>query len=143
MVPASLEAIVVTRPQPSAEQAQGLCLDKGYDYDAEVRQILEEWGYTAHIWARGEEARDKAHLPGCRARRWVVKRTHSWLNRCCISRVPSSLPCRRAFRIGSSSIRGTLQLRLDHSTGSSTSFSMRRFRSAYCCTRIPERERRT
>ena len=64
----------------SVEQTQGLCLDKGYDYP-EVREILEQWGYTAHIRTRGEEARDKACMPGYRARRWVVERTHAWMNR--------------------------------------------------------------
>ena len=38
------------------ERPQGMCLDKGYDYD-EVRAILGEFGFTAHIRARGEEAR--------------------------------------------------------------------------------------
>jgi hypothetical protein len=33
-----------------------MCLDKGYDYD-EVRDILREFGFTAHIRPRGEEAR--------------------------------------------------------------------------------------
>lgn len=80
MTRATLESIVVARPQPTVEQAQGLCLDKGYDY-AEVRVILEHWGYTAHILSRGEEAQAKAHTPGYRTRRWVVERTHSWMNR--------------------------------------------------------------
>ena len=39
------------------------------------------WGYTAHIRSRGEEKLEKAAIPGYRARRWVVERTHSWLNR--------------------------------------------------------------
>ena len=76
----TLQAIIVERPEPSEEQPQHLCLDAGYDYD-EVRLLLEQWGYTAHIRPRGEEARDKARIPGYRARRWVVERTHSWLNR--------------------------------------------------------------
>jgi hypothetical protein len=37
--------------------------------------------YTPHIRARGEEIRFKARTPACRARRWVVEATHSWLNR--------------------------------------------------------------
>ena len=59
---------------------QGMCLDKGYDYD-EVREILKEFGYTAHIRARGEEAQDIKKHTGQKARRWVVERTHSWMNR--------------------------------------------------------------
>ncbi len=57
---------------------QGLCLDAGYDY-AEVRQVAQAFGYTTHIRPRGEEAAAKA--AGKKARRWVVERTHSWLNR--------------------------------------------------------------
>lgn len=61
-----------------AEVEQHLCLDAGYDY-AEVRQIVAAHGYTAHIRGRGEEK--KAKEAGKKARRWVVERTHSWLNR--------------------------------------------------------------
>ena len=41
LVRATVEAIPVERPAPTPEQPQGLCLDKGYDYD-EVRQITPE-----------------------------------------------------------------------------------------------------
>ncbi len=34
-----------------------------------------------HIKQRREEARLKRSEPGYKARRWVVERTHSWLNR--------------------------------------------------------------
>lgn len=37
-------------------------------------------GFTAHLHRRGEEQRDIREL-GYRARRWVVERTHGWLNR--------------------------------------------------------------
>jgi putative transposase len=77
---ATIESIVVARPEPTAEQPQGMCLDKGYDYQ-EVRQTLEEFGFTAHIRARGEEAKEIAQEAGKKARRWVVERSHSWLNR--------------------------------------------------------------
>jgi len=80
LVEATLENLVVERPEPTEEKPQNMCLDKGYDYD-EVREIIETWGYTAHIRARGEEAQEKREVPGYRARRWVVERTHSWLNR--------------------------------------------------------------
>ena len=76
----TIESIVVERPKASAEEPQGMCLDKGYDYD-EVREILGEFGFTAHIRARGEEAREVAREAGKRARRWVVERSHSWMNR--------------------------------------------------------------
>ena len=70
----------VARPEPSARGPQGLCLDKGYDYD-EVRALVEEFGFTAHIKARGEEAQALKRQAGYKARRWVVERTHSWMNR--------------------------------------------------------------
>jgi putative transposase len=60
-----------------------MCMDKGYDYD-ETRELLEEFGFTAHIRARGEEAEALKKLKkeaGYKARRWVVERTHSWMNR--------------------------------------------------------------
>ncbi len=80
MVRPTLESMVAERPEPTEEQPQGMCLDKGYDYD-EVREILEEFGFTAHIKARGEEAKEVKAEAGKRARRWVVERSHSWMNR--------------------------------------------------------------
>jgi putative transposase len=68
------------RPEPSPDQPHGLCLDKGYDYD-EVRAIAEEFRFTTHIRARGEEAQALKRQAGEKARRWVVERTHSWMNR--------------------------------------------------------------
>jgi putative transposase len=81
LVRATIESLVAERPEPTEDEPQGMCLDKGYDYD-EVRQILEEFGFTAHIKARGEEAKELKAEAGKRARRWVVERSHSWLNRC-------------------------------------------------------------
>ena len=80
LVRATIENIVVKRPEPSPEQPQGMCMDKGYDY-REVRDILAEFGFTAHIRSRGEEAKELAQEASKRARRWVVERTHSWMNR--------------------------------------------------------------
>ncbi len=78
----TLESIPVERPDPAAEGEQGLCLDKGYGYDYdEVRDIANEFGFTAHIRARGEEAQELAREAGKKARRWVVERSHSWMNR--------------------------------------------------------------
>ena len=73
---ATLESIPVDRPKPTKRSPQGLCLDKGYDYD-DVRDLAREFGYTAHIRARGEEAQAIKQEAGFKARRWVVERTHS------------------------------------------------------------------
>ena len=80
LVRPTIENIVVERPTPNDAQPQGMCLDKGYDY-AEVRAILQEFGFTAHIRSRGEEAKVIVREAGQRARRWVVERSHSWMNR--------------------------------------------------------------
>ena len=50
----TIASIPVDRPRPGAGAPQGMCLDKGYDYD-EVRELLAEFGFTAHIRSRGEE----------------------------------------------------------------------------------------
>lgn len=78
---ATIEAIVVERPEPTPEAAQNLCLDKGYD-NATGHETVAKHGYTADIRRIGEEQhlpRDKRqHKP----RRWVVERTLSWLSKC-------------------------------------------------------------
>ncbi len=80
LVKATLESIPLKRPKATKKACQGLCLDKGYDYDS-VRDLVKEFGYTAHIKARGEEAQAIKRQAGFKARRWVVERTHSWMNR--------------------------------------------------------------
>lgn len=76
----TLEAIMVDRPKPTRQKPQGLCLDKGYDYD-EIRDLAEEFKFTLHLRTRGREAQEIKRKTGRKARRWVVERTHSWLNR--------------------------------------------------------------
>ena len=76
----TIESMAVERPDATPDAPQGLCLDKGYDYD-EVRDLLDEFGFTAHIRAQGEEAQALKHEAGFKARQWVVERTHSWMNR--------------------------------------------------------------
>lgn len=80
LVRETFEDIQVERPIPSQTKKQGMCLDKGYDYD-EVRDLVAEFKFTAHIRARGEEAQAIKKEAGFKARRWVVERTHSWMNR--------------------------------------------------------------
>jgi putative transposase len=76
----TLESVPVARPIPSEDHPQGLCLDKGYDYDA-CRELALAGRFRPHIRGRGEEIELKAHHPDWRARRWVVEACHSWLNR--------------------------------------------------------------
>lgn len=77
----TLDSIPIERPVPRKWRPQGLCLDKGYDY-REVDALVAEFGYTGHIARRGqrEQATVKRNARK-KARRWVVERTHSWVNR--------------------------------------------------------------
>ena len=76
----TLDAIVVERPVPTAQEPQHLCLDKGYD-NPYGRQAALDHGYTPHIRKIGEEkqARSDRQFP---PRRWVVERTLAWLGKC-------------------------------------------------------------
>ena len=78
LVGATVDSLPAPRPLPTRENPQGLCLDKGYDYD-EVRRTVEKFGFTAHIRSRGEEARAIKKEAGFKARRWVVERPHPQL----------------------------------------------------------------
>ncbi len=80
LVEPTLAALQRHRPRSTSALQQGLCLDKGYDFE-EVRALVAEFGSTAHIRTRGEEAGAIKAQAGFRARRWVVERTHSWMNR--------------------------------------------------------------
>jgi putative transposase len=72
MARATIASIAAERPDPTPDAPQGLCLDKGYDYD-EVRDLLDEFGFTAHIRARWKQPRR------CRRRR-VSKPGGGWWN---------------------------------------------------------------
>lgn len=80
MVEETLAGIPVERPEPTPEEPQGLCLDLGYAYD-EVREIAEEFHFTTHLPPDKREAQKVKRKAGHKARRWVVERTHSWMNR--------------------------------------------------------------
>lgn len=85
---ATLDGLVVARPAPEGEEdsleQQHMCLDAAYDSEP-VRQELEGRSYEPHISPAEEKKRNERKQarqhPGGRARRWVVERTHSWLNR--------------------------------------------------------------
>jgi putative transposase len=80
MVRETLESMPVKRPAPTPATPQGRCLDKGDD-DDEVRDLRADCGFTAHIRARGEEAKALEQDAGVWARRWVVERTQRWRHR--------------------------------------------------------------
>lgn len=76
----TISGVPIPRPDPTPEAPQGVCLDKAYDH-AFIRELLDGLKLTPHIRSRGEEARQLREDLGHRARRWVVERIHSWINR--------------------------------------------------------------
>lgn len=78
LLAATLESRPLSQPPPSV--TPHLCLDKAYDAQ-DIRAMLRGLGFVPHVKTRGQEAEQKAHHPRYRARRWVVERTHSWMNR--------------------------------------------------------------
>lgn len=81
LLDATLNAVVVERPELTAEAPQHLCLDKGYD-NPSGREAAEAHGYVPHIRKIGEEKLDLQGRKRHPARRWVVERTLSWLSKC-------------------------------------------------------------
>lgn len=77
---ATLEGGPVERPDVAETGKQHICLDKGYDY-AEIDALMEEFDFTAHIARRGEPTQKVKRTVRKKARRWVVERAHSWMNR--------------------------------------------------------------
>ena len=76
----TINNIIIDRPKPTRKNPQGMCLDAGYVGD-EVQELGEQFGFTMHVRPRGEEAQQLKQNILKKARRWVVERTHSWLNR--------------------------------------------------------------
>ena len=80
LIEETLSSIPIERPDVKPYYRQHLCLDKGY-YSDWVYELVEEFEYIPHIRSRGEEVKDLKNHPFKKTRRWVVERTHSWLNR--------------------------------------------------------------
>ena len=80
LLAATLDGVVRARPTPTRRRPQHLCADAGYR-GSPAEKSAQARGYQPLIKRRREEAQAKRTQPGCRARRWVVERTHSWLNR--------------------------------------------------------------
>jgi len=76
---ATLDSLPLRRPRPVPRRPQHLCCDKGFDAEI-IRRGARRRGYRPHIRSRGEEQAEKRRS-GRRARRWVIERTASWINR--------------------------------------------------------------
>lgn len=81
LLKATLEAVVVERPEPREDVLHHLCLDKGYD-NPTGREAVAAHGYVPHIRRIGEEKLDSTGEKRYPARRWVVERTLAWLSKC-------------------------------------------------------------
>ena len=77
LLEATLDAIVVERPQPTEEEPQHLCLDKGYD-NPSGRGAAADHGYREHIRRIGLDASGDA-VSGAPV---GVERTLAWLSKC-------------------------------------------------------------
>ena len=71
----TLDRLVVRRPAVRHH----LCADKGYTGQPAWSAMVQR-RYRPHVPQRGDTA-PRRHHPRGRARRWVVERTLSWLNR--------------------------------------------------------------
>ena len=76
----TLGSLPVERPAVETTGKQHLCLDKGYDY-AEIDELMKTFEFTAHIARRGEATQPIKRSVRKKARRYVVERAHSWMNR--------------------------------------------------------------
>lgn len=80
MLQETLDSIPAACPLAPEGIEHGLWLDKGYDFDV-IHGEVRENGYVPHILPRDAERVLLEKIPGYRARRWPVERTHSWMNR--------------------------------------------------------------
>lgn len=60
LLEATLASTPIARPIPTDERPQGLCLDRGYDYDA-IRELALAQRFEPHFRTRGEELAELTH----------------------------------------------------------------------------------
>ena len=76
LVKPMLDDLKLDRPTSSTARPQGLCMDKGYDYE-DVRTRVAQFAFTAHIRARGEEVQ-KGLVEDVRAAEWREREFAGW-----------------------------------------------------------------
>ena len=72
LLEATIEAIVVDRPEPTPEEPQHLCLDAAFD-NPRGEGAATAAGYIPHIRRIGEEKKSCDKSKGHKPRRWVVE----------------------------------------------------------------------
>jgi len=80
LVRATLDSVPIRRPRPTHKKPQHLFLDNAYTGEP-VQEVVKEFGYTAHVPSPRAQARTIQRQTRRKVRRWVVERTHSWMNR--------------------------------------------------------------
>jgi putative transposase len=81
LLAATLDGVMMARPQPSEEAKQNLCMDKGYAGEPS-QEVAEARGYEVHVPDKVNAKQKRQRKGGRRkARRWVVEVAHSWMNR--------------------------------------------------------------
>ncbi len=78
LVEVTLLELVITSGDSTTRKPK-MILDKGYNYE-EAKEIFRVWGYIPLICSSGKESEEDSEGPGYRAMRWIVERTHAWLN---------------------------------------------------------------
>jgi putative transposase len=81
LLEATIQAVVVERPTPTARRPQHLCLDAAYDNEPS-REVAARYGDTPHIRPAKKDGGPARKRRGAKPRRWVVERTLAWLNKC-------------------------------------------------------------
>jgi len=79
LLEATIEALVLERPEPEPDWAQHRALDAGFDTPTGWEACLDH-DYYPHIAPRRPEDRPPRTDPPHPARRWVVERAHSGLS---------------------------------------------------------------
>jgi putative transposase len=80
LLEATIEAIVVERPEPTEEEPQNLCLDAGYD-NPSGREAARKHHYVPHIRPIRDEKPVRRGSRKHKPRRWVVERLLGWLSK--------------------------------------------------------------
>jgi putative transposase len=63
MTKETIASIPIKRPKPTKKKPQGMCLDKGYDFD-EVRDVLREFDIPLTSGRAGKKPRTSNEKPG-------------------------------------------------------------------------------
>ncbi|WP_224244218.1 IS5 family transposase [Hyalangium gracile] len=80
LLQATFDSVPVPRPKPEKGAVQHLCVDAAYDCN-EVRRWGDKFRLRLHIRPRRPPAKVPKKSHRKKARRWVVERAHSWMNR--------------------------------------------------------------